>query len=51
MKKISLKYPLYGFESHVGYGTKAHIEAIKKYGICPIHRRSFSPIKEMYCKK
>ncbi len=51
MKEISLKYPLYGFESHVGYGTKAHIEAIKRYGICPIHRRSFSPIKEMYCKK
>ncbi|HPP19168.1 MAG TPA: ribonuclease HII [Candidatus Dojkabacteria bacterium] len=51
MKKISLKYPLYGFERHVGYGTKAHIEAIRKYGICPIHRRSFSPIKEMYCKK
>jgi len=51
MKNIALKYPHYGFERHVGYGTKAHIEAIRRYGICPIHRRSFSPIKEMYCKK
>lgn len=51
MRNMALKYPHYGFERHVGYGTKAHIEAIRKYGICPIHRRSFSPIKEMYCKK
>lgn len=48
MKEISVKYPEYGFERHVGYGTKAHIDAIKKYGICPLHRRSFSPIKEIY---
>lgn len=34
-------YPEYGFASHKGYGTKAHIEAIKKYGMLPIHRRSF----------
>ena len=34
-------YPEYGFAKHKGYGTKAHIEAIKKYGLCPIHRRSF----------
>ena len=51
MKNMALKYPLYGFEKHVGYGTREHIEAIKKYGICPIHRRSFSPVKEIYCKK
>ena len=48
MKEISKKYPVYGFEKHVGYGTKMHIEAINKYGICPIHRKSFSPIKELY---
>ena len=35
------KYPQYGFEKHKGYGTKAHIEAIKKYGITDIHRPSF----------
>ena len=34
-------YPEYGFASHKGYGTKAHIEAIKKYGMLNIHRRSF----------
>lgn len=35
------KYPEYGFKNHKGYGTKAHYEAIEKYGILPIHRRSF----------
>ena len=34
-------YPEYGFAKHKGYGTKAHIEALKKYGPCEIHRRSF----------
>lgn len=34
-------YPEYGFENHKGYGTKAHTEAILKYGVCPIHRRTF----------
>lgn len=47
MKEISKTYPKYGFEKHVGYGTKKHIEAIQEFGICPIHRRSFSPIKEI----
>jgi len=35
-------YPQYGFAKHKGYGTKEHIEAIKKFGICPIHRISFT---------
>ena len=34
-------YPEYGFENHKGYGTKAHTDAILKYGVCPIHRRTF----------
>jgi len=34
-------YPHYGFEKHKGYGTKAHIEALKKYGRCPLHRKTF----------
>ena len=34
-------YPEYGFEKHKGYGTKAHIEGSKEYGICPLHRKSF----------
>lgn len=44
MDKYAKEYPLYGFEKHKGYGTKKHIEAIKGYGICPIHRKSFAPI-------
>ena len=35
-------YPEYGFEKHKGYGTKAHINAIKQYGLCSIHRKSFT---------
>ncbi len=34
-------YPLYGFERHAGYATKAHVEAIRQHGRCPIHRLSF----------
>ena len=34
-------YPQYGFEKHKGYGTKMHIEAIKEYGITPLHRKTF----------
>ncbi len=41
MIKMAEEYPQYGFEKHKGYGTKAHSEAILKYGPCPIHRRSF----------
>ncbi|MBO4540178.1 MAG: ribonuclease HII, partial [Clostridia bacterium] len=34
-------YPEYGFAKHKGYGTKQHIEALQKYGPCPIHRKTF----------
>jgi ribonuclease HII len=44
MMGYAKKYPEYGFANHKGYGTAQHIEAIKKYGITPIHRRSFAPI-------
>lgn len=40
------KYPDYGFNKNMGYGTKAHRKAIEKLGITPIHRRTFAPIKE-----
>ena len=39
--KMGEVYPEYGFEQHKGYGTKAHTDAILKYGVCPIHRRTF----------
>ena len=41
MEELGEKYPEYGFEKHKGYGTKAHIEVIKKYGITPEHRKTF----------
>lgn len=39
-------YPQYGFAAHKGYGTKAHLEAIAKYGPCPIHRLTFGGVRE-----
>ena len=41
-------YPEYGFDIHKGYGTKAHYEALRKYGPCPIHRRTF--LKKFYAE-
>ena len=41
MRDLSEKYPEYGFNKHVGYGTKAHFEALRAYGPCPIHRKTF----------
>lgn len=41
MKEMSIKYPEYQFEKHKGYGTALHRELIKKYGYCPIHRKTF----------
>jgi len=39
--KMAKLYPEYGFEKHKGYGTKSHMEALVKYGRCPIHRKTF----------
>ena len=39
-------YPQYGFKKHKGYGTKDHLDAIKKFGPCPIHRLTFKGVKE-----
>lgn len=41
MRQWDEVYPMYGFEKHKGYGTAAHIAAIKEYGICPLHRKTF----------
>ncbi len=43
----AIKYPGYGFESHMGYGTKEHVEAIERRGILPIHRKTFEPIASL----
>lgn len=44
MKEYDKLYPQYGFASNKGYPTKAHLEVIEKYGITPIHRKSFGPV-------
>ena len=41
MAAYDQQYPAYGFAKHKGYGTAAHIQALKEHGACPIHRRSF----------
>lgn len=42
MDDFAKKYPQYGFDKNKGYGTAAHIQGIKEYGLCPIHRRTFT---------
>lgn len=42
MDKLAERYPQYGFEQNKGYGTAAHIQAIKEHGICSIHRKTFT---------
>ena len=47
MDEYDKQYPQYGFARHKGYGTAEHVEALHTYGPCPIHRRSFEPVKSL----
>lgn len=47
MEAYDKLYPEYGFADHKGYGTKQHLEALRKYGPCPIHRKSFAPVRDI----
>ena len=47
MKYASIIYPEYEFEKHKGYGTRVHLDALEKYGPCPLHRLSFSPMNRL----
>ena len=49
MLEMAQKYPLYGFDIHKGYGTKAHYAALQEHGMCPIHRATF--LKKFYGTK
>ena len=40
------QYPMYGFDRHKGYPTAAHLEALQKHGVSPVHRRSFAPVAQ-----
>lgn len=46
MDRMNELYPQYGFDRHKGYGTEAHLQALKEFGPCAIHRRSFAPVYE-----
>jgi ribonuclease HII len=46
MQELHYKYPMYGFDTNMGYGTKKHREAIVKYGITPYHRKTFKGVRE-----
>ncbi len=50
MVEYDQQYPEYGFAKHKGYPTKMHMEAIQKYGITPIHRKSFGPVRNVQTK-
>lgn len=47
MRDYAREFPDYGFERHKGYGTKAHLEAIRRHGPCRIHRKTFQPIAQL----
>lgn len=51
MNLLDEKYPDYKFRQHKGYGTKQHLEILKKFGPSPIHRRSFEPLKSQLAKR
>lgn len=46
MDRVHQEYPMYGFTKHKGYGTKDHLTALKTFGPCKYHRKTFSPVKE-----
>lgn len=48
MVQLHELYPAYGFAQHKGYGTEAHLAALHEHGACPIHRRSFAPVRDLF---
>lgn len=47
MQELHQQYPQYGFNQHMGYPTEAHIEALRKFGPCREHRRTFAPVRDL----
>ncbi|WP_050614756.1 ribonuclease HII [Bacillus testis] len=47
MQEYDEQYPQYGFKKNMGYGTKEHLEALRHYGVTPLHRLSFAPVREV----
>jgi ribonuclease HII len=46
-QELHAQYPQYGFDGHKGYGTAAHLQALKEHGATPWHRKSFAPVAEV----
>lgn len=51
MERFSKIYPLYEFEKHKGYPTPAHLEKLQEFGECPLHRKTYKPIKDLMNKQ
>ena len=47
MLELHARYPMYGFDRHKGYPTVAHLDALRQYGVTPVHRRSFAPVAQL----
>jgi ribonuclease HII len=47
MVKLDRRYPEYGFARHKGYSSVEHLEALRRFGPCPVHRRSFKPVRDL----
>lgn len=47
MSDLHLRYPQYGFDRHMGYPTALHLQALREHGPSPVHRRSFSPVRQL----
>lgn len=51
LAELHEQFPMYGFDSHVGYGTPRHLAALAEHGPCGHHRRSFAPVREAYARR
>lgn len=47
MIQLDAEYPHYGFSQHKGYGTRQHLQALRRFGVTPVHRQSFAPVRQL----
>ena len=50
MLVLDQRYPAYGFARHKGYPTREHLRSLDRYGACPVHRRTFGPVRDVLCR-
>jgi len=50
MRRLHERFPQYGFDRHKGYPTRAHLVALRRHGVCEIHRRSFAPVRAILAR-